>query len=346
MKAFEHIIKAKHTFNKREISSGVEGIVYKSKLDNIPFVLKRMNLSEIVDDKGIFKSILKLTPNQLYKLFLTEHVFNKPTFIEIVAQTLINQIVLQKICPNFVLNYYWRFKQSNGSLFLESFNEYINCCTFDEWLNKNTYTLDIYKNAIFQIMVAIYTLKKYFNMLHTDLHLGNVLVHTVKPGGYWVYSIDNKKYYVPNLGFVFVINDYGFAWIPDQLYITWHKIETLDYITHNGEEFYDLSMFIKSVLDENIPKSLVQFINSSFSKNDLNYTLTKSYYIDGKFKLLNRYPDIKKDFKGDSNTLSSKIYTIFYNLYKTPQNNIIDKFSLDVQLDISKLHQNFSHLVI
>lgn len=342
MENFQKLILDKKTFIRREISSGVEGVVYKSELKHTQFVVKVMNLDEIRDDKAIFLEILKRTPEELYKLFHTEIIFNKPTFIEIVAQTLVNQLVLQKICPNFVLNYYWRFKL-NDSLILESFNEYINCCTFEEWTEKLR-DIDIWINGLFQIMVGLYSLKKYFNMYHADLHLKNILVYTVKSGGFWKYTIDGLDYFLPNLGFVFVINDFGFSWIPDKLYINWFRDQTLKYITRSGREFYDLAVFLRSVLEDSDvkkPKLFKEFLYDNFTKNDLNYTLSKQYYIVNKFKMTSKYPDINTSFSGDNNTIATKIKSMFYKLYKQPQNNIIDSFSLDIPFNKQKLYSNF-----
>lgn len=54
-------------------------------------------------------------------------------------------------------------------------------------------------------------------MRHNDLHAGNVLVHKIKPGGYFLYKINNKNYYVPNLGYVFLLWDFGMISIPGMI---------------------------------------------------------------------------------------------------------------------------------
>jgi hypothetical protein len=72
-------------------------------------------------------------------------------------------------------------------------------------------------NCVFQIFAGLYSLKKIFNMTHNDLHWGNVLVHKIKPGGYWEYIIDGYSFCVPNLGYVFVIWDFGMIHIPGKI---------------------------------------------------------------------------------------------------------------------------------
>ena len=64
-------------------------------------------------------------------------------------------------------------------------------------------------------------------MRHNDLHWGNVLVFEVRPGGCWEYKIDDTRYYVPNLGFVFVLWDFGRAHVPGKL-SSFYEVENKD----------------------------------------------------------------------------------------------------------------------
>ena len=145
------------------------------------------------------------------------------TFIELASMKLINEIILAKVCPNFILNYTWQSKSRTGicdDLYpnvIYFFNEYIsNSQTFTEWIKEN-HTQDELYNAYFQIIYSIYTLQLRLNMTHLDLHSDNIIVQKVKPGGYWEYTIHNDTYYVPNMGYIFYINDFGHAWIPNVL---------------------------------------------------------------------------------------------------------------------------------
>lgn len=80
------------------------------------------------------------------------------------------------------------------------------------------WSLPLIHNCVFQIAAGLYSMEKYFRgMTHNDLHYGNVLVHEVKPGGYWEYKIDGKRYYVPNLGYVFVLWDFGMIHVPGRI---------------------------------------------------------------------------------------------------------------------------------
>jgi hypothetical protein len=195
-------------------------------------------------------------------------------------------------------------------------------------------------------------------MLHTDLHIGNILVQKIKPGGYWIYKLDNVDYYLPNLGYVFIISDFGFSWIPNKLYISWYYKDRLKYITKNGQEFYDLVDFINSIKEiDNVPSYFISEIDKLFNSKEFFV-----YTSDNPENISPDYPkDITKSYHGLKNTIADKIYDIFYigNFTKTKRLNIlditysyiiensylIDTYSLDKPFDKSKLSRNFQKLI-
>lgn len=344
-------------FIKKEIASGVEGVVYKTifkgpKQKGNEFVMKKVNLRAIKSGKGITKSELNLTPNEILTLFYSNRSFKKPSLIEIISNTLTNQLVFQKICPNFAINYYWDYKNNIVTLY----NEYINY-TFESWIQK-AHSNEIWFNALFQIMYALTSLKQTFNMLHTDLHIGNILVQKIKKGGYWIYKLDGVDYYLPNLGYIFIISDFGFSWIPNKLYISWYYKDRLKYITKNGQEFYDLFDFIDSIKTiKNVPKYFISEIDKLFNPKE-SFVYTSDYPENTS----DNYPkDITKSYRGLKNTIADKIYDIFYigNFTKTKRLNIqnitysyiiensylIDTYSLDKSFDTSKLPTKFKSLI-
>lgn len=209
-------------FTKRILSSGVEGKVYKSSFINKTqykhkkvrsrvghFAIKALYLKRIRDRKFINKDMLDTTPANVHNIFYSNRSFTKPSLIEALSFVLTNQLVSQKICPHFVLNYHWDYKANTIRLY----NEYATYGDFKTW-SKGEHSVELWMNALFQISMGILAIKRYFNMLHTDLHAGNILVHKVQPGGYWTYILDKKRYYLPNLGYIFLLSDFGFAWIP------------------------------------------------------------------------------------------------------------------------------------
>lgn len=71
--------------------------------------------------------------------------------------------------------------------------------------------------AYYQIYIAIYCIYKYFRIEHQDLHWGNVLYHKIKPGGYIKYIIDGTEILIPNIGYLFVLWDFGLAKISGKI---------------------------------------------------------------------------------------------------------------------------------
>ena len=64
-------------------------------------------------------------------------------------------------------------------------------------------------NAIIQIILSILFYYKVTNSFHKDAHAGNFLFHKIKPGGYFHYRINKTDFYLENLGFLWVIWDFG-----------------------------------------------------------------------------------------------------------------------------------------
>lgn len=349
----------------KKISSGIEGIVYLAKLtkqknDKLDqngdlLVIKQIDLHKLKETKTVKKLMFNAQPEDVYQLFTKIRIFNYPSLIEIVANTLTNQLILQNICPHYVLNYNWIYDNNKITLY----NEYATFGDFYKW-SKQKHSHEIWMNALFQITVGLYTIKKYFNMQHTDFHTGNILVHKVKPGGFWIYEINNTKYYLPNLGFIFLLSDFGFAWIPDKLFVEWHYKDKLSYLTKNGIEFYDILILIESIKDIPLPKSFSNVLKNMFKKPE-TFLYTKKYYEkeleyyknkpkkQKHFKtILEKYPDIKKNYTGLNTTLVDKIKETFYDLYKNKPDlseNIIETYSLNKKLKTKNFPNNLKNLV-
>jgi hypothetical protein len=70
----------------------------------------------------------------------------------------------------------------------------------------NNYTL--WLNAIEQIYMCLASLHS-VGFMHFDSHYGNFLYKKINAGGYFHYEINGKDYYIPNLGYMWVIWDFG-----------------------------------------------------------------------------------------------------------------------------------------
>jgi len=223
-------------------------------------------------------------------------------FIELSSYYFINELVFQKISPNFILNYGHEFIDRTGicnDIYPYSgyfYNEYVsNSQLYTEWV-KQEHTLHLWYNGFFQITTAIYALQKHFNMTHLDLHSDNILVKQVKPGGYWTYIINNLVYKVPNLGYIFYINDFGHAFIPN-VFQSWFATQRYNRkAIHKGFDIYQL---FKSTLKISTSpakfKSDIRYIIKQLkNNNDFNEVIehiwSDRYVYDtssGKIKTLN-----------------------------------------------------------
>lgn len=148
---------------------------------------------------------------------------------EMAAMLFSTLLVMAKVCPNLpvLYKYFWcpKCKFVNKSIrgkkerpCLLVVNELADG-DLKQYLEKRPeiWNNQLIDNCVFQIVAGLYALEKFYNMSHNDLHYGNVLVHEITPGGFWHYKIDGQNYYVPNLGYVFVLWDLGMAHIPGKI---------------------------------------------------------------------------------------------------------------------------------
>ena len=78
-----------------------------------------------------------------------------------------------------------------------------------DFLYTYYYDYELIINAIQQILLSILAFHYKINKLHNDCHYGNFLFHKIKAGGYFHYKVFNKDIYVKNLGYLWIIWDYG-----------------------------------------------------------------------------------------------------------------------------------------
>lgn len=176
--------------------------------------------------------------------------------------------------------------------------------TFTE--TNNNYKNDkLFLNTMIQIFIAIFTFHKKIKYCHNDCHDGNFLFHKIKPGGYIKYKIKNEYYYLENMGYLWVIWDFGLA---DNAYInhfnyndyntamrTFLNRSDKGWIENNNkttDKFRKIAMTIKNSIDnfsftttnqdEKIFKILMQNTNGLLKLKDLppNFTVyNKKAYI-------------------------------------------------------------------
>lgn len=236
----------------KQLGSGVQGEVNLVKPKN-----KKSKLPKYIAVKSV--KISKKSFENISDKPYSEDARKREEFIEFIAMILTRELVLQKICPNFVLNYYVETKKKDIKHYITYYNEYIEGKTFDKWCLER-HDKYLWFNALFQILIGLYSMHYHFDMVHNDFHGDNILYRKIKPGGYWLYKIEGRKYYVPNLGYQFYISDFGYAWITGKMFPYWfvqeknksYTIKDFDKLTFTdaNRSYRDLKKLLKTTLKD------------------------------------------------------------------------------------------------
>jgi hypothetical protein len=103
--------------------------------------------------------------------------------------------------------------------------------------------LKVLFNTITQIMISIMFFNKYAKAFHRDGHTGNFLYHKINPGGYFHYVINGIDYYIENLGYLWIIWDFGlivqFSNNNNIFSINYDYIKTLSSINKHLKKLYN-----------------------------------------------------------------------------------------------------------
>lgn len=153
--------------------------------------------------------------------FQTQHSLKFSTWRELTSLRWINQLVKQKISPNFFVLYSFKILEDCSKYFIEK--KSYGCIvlflekadgTLYEWIKqsidrKEKITSPLWLSALFQIFSGIYAVQHKYGLIHRDLHWKNILYKKVEPRGHWIYYLKKIPYYVPCLGYRFGICDFG-----------------------------------------------------------------------------------------------------------------------------------------
>ena len=212
--------------------------------DEIKQLKKVKNTSEVkgypfVVSKKVSKALrglklgLKVVPSEL-KYNKLEH----PSNLEYIAlKELTDNIVCKNISPHIAF-YISVQKVSNKSKALKFLNlkqlevknlirsnstillsEYVEGGSLDNWIyniyeEDNKISDEEWKGMVFQLVYTLAVIQRYYKMMHNDFHYGNILIdNTIKPGGYFVYQINGKEYYIKNNGIIPKIWDFEFGMV-------------------------------------------------------------------------------------------------------------------------------------
>ena len=234
-----------------------------------------------------------------------------PSHLEyIILKELTDNIVNKNISPH-ITHYLGIQKLSNKCRALKALNlkrlevedkirthsimlisEFVEGGSLDNWIfetyeNDGEISKEQWKILVFQLIYTIAIIQKYYKMMHNDFHYGNILIdNTIEKGGYLVYEINGKTFYIKNTGIIPKIWDFEFCMtysdkIPDnypnkfivgkyeydrKTHVTLNAIKESDddsddfNVPFNYNEVYDLHYFLTSLLDLYISQELFDWI--------------------------------------------------------------------------------------
>ena len=121
-----------------------------------------------------------------------------------------NELIERRFTQNIMLMHSYHHDVSAKKLYIcmEAFDSSVK--TF---LDENITTLKSRHVAciLFQILHGLIVLQKCLGFEHGDLKLENVLIKRIPKGGFWRYDINGEVYYIPNMGFITGLSDFGMS---------------------------------------------------------------------------------------------------------------------------------------
>jgi hypothetical protein len=154
---------------------------------------------------------------------------------EVIIHYLINSLLTEDICPNFIFMYNWylcnkcshlQVKRAGKKVLLEPQECIIYILEkvdgdFGKMAHQDSkgWSFDkkekVYRVAIFQTIMALAVLQKYYAIDHYDTGFRNIFykeIHSLDNNlTYWTYKFGGNIYYVPNPGYMFFLADYGLS---------------------------------------------------------------------------------------------------------------------------------------
>jgi len=232
--------------------------------------------------------------------------------IEIQIAKKLGKLVLKNLTPHFLLIYkvlacfIKDTENTNVPSIIKNEDYYISINELADgdlhtFLRRYYDNIELVNNAIQQVLLCVLSFH-YFSggFYHRDCHSGNFLFHKIKPGGYFKYKIFGKTIYVKNLGFLWMIWDFGLI-----------KTKEID-IEERLADYFKIVRIINKYYDnyDIVKINLIKLINLKdnfleiFGKSDKKLFETvifklSSFYltsIPDNSKIINKKPYVIEDF--------------------------------------------------
>lgn len=339
----------------------------------ISYLLKYIN----EEKKEIIKYVIKLTvinkKENLHEIrileLLTKYAINYefphfPMTYDILYcnNDKLNSSLIKKIkyIDDDIYNILNKYSGKGDILFIV--NEYVDggdLRTFNRFItNKYNYEniQKYFLNAISQILISLMFYHKLVNSNHCDLHQHNVLNHLTEPGGYFHYKLYEKDYYIENIGYIWVIWDFGLS-VPFDNSLQINKLREEELKNHifnylkKTNEYNNLSSYLGRdkkdsrehfLYDENNNKYLIKKDNILFDLIFLSDSKSPyciySYYLKNN---INEYPFIAKLINTFNSDVVHKCLKLNLRAYDLPiMDNLIIEWMLKMNLLLTELPLN------
>jgi len=193
-------------------------------------ILIQKNQKKIIN-KGGTSNIYKIDSPKCGSIILKyiNDKFVNQLLNEIFYLNLIKKIIYDNVCPNFIIIYshtptYIIMEYADGDLsqILYKIND-----------------LKLLLNIYFQIIVGILVMQKILSINHNDLYLKNIFYKKINQNiKYFKYNINNETFYLPNLGYLIMIADFGMS----------TKLSEKDILSNSNKD-YD-NIFLSTLIDD------------------------------------------------------------------------------------------------
>ena len=212
--------KTRTIFNKISKKECLHPVYRKSNQVEYLFANNRLILKHRIGSNSRYGIVYLTTSTDNYKFATKLTPVSFSNYNEILIATKLSNVTIKDKSPHFLIIYKVmscdnkRLISSLPNLiknndYLISVNELVSGNFKNFLLDYNT-NPQLIANALQQILLAVLSFH-YFTggSFHNDCHYKNFLFHKIKPGGYFHYNIYGKDIYVKNLGYIWMIWDFG-----------------------------------------------------------------------------------------------------------------------------------------
>lgn len=217
-------IKYANNFMKHFTSTSIGDFIILKK-DKYSY--KNLLLNKKIGSKSKYGAVYSVTYGIKPKKYIVAAkliCINESNAKELAILKKITDIILAKKTIHFPIMYFHTTISKTDDIKSSLLPEAISYCdnfyiSFNEMfsgdlkmlMSSKKQTTAFMKNAITQIFFSISNFTHYTGFIHKDTHWGNFLYHKITPGGYFYYKVNGIDVYLENIGFIWIIWDYGFS---------------------------------------------------------------------------------------------------------------------------------------